>query len=142
MNIKKLLSIIFFILILYSCEDDFENKNSFLPNIPVDFTVNLNLPEGNSLRVYGYEIYKNKGIRGVIIFNDGLSYHAFDLACPHISLQDCSTMTFNQTDLYLKCPCDNEEFSRIDGAPKNNNILYAAKSYFVIRNGDILHIKN
>jgi len=129
-------------LLLVSCKDDYNDGNSYLPNVKVDFTINLLLPEGNDLLTSGYKIFSNKGIRGVIVFNNGLDYTAFDLACPHIPLQNCSTMSFSQTDLYIKCPCDDEKFSKIDGFPQNSEIKQSARSYIVSKNGNTLFVRN
>ena len=141
---KYFLLIISFILTLSSCKDDFVDNNKYLPNISVNFSVDLNLPEANGLLVVGgYAKFPNQGIRGVIVFNNGLdNYIAFDLACPHIPLQDCSTMTFNQGDLFMKCECDGEKFSKLDGSPLNPNIQYAARMYLVEKSGNTLFIHN
>lgn len=138
---KKILLVVLFSMLL-SCNDDDNDRNSFLPNVPVNFSINLNLPEGNSLLNAGYKIFEDRGNGGVIVFNNGLSYTAFDLACPHVPLQTCSIMTFSQSDLYMKCPCDDEEFSKIDGAPKNPEIQQAAKIYTVTKNGNTLYVRN
>lgn len=139
-------NVFLFILIssLFSCKDDYVDGNTLLPNVTVNFTINLNLPEGIDLRTGGnYKIFPNKGIRGVIVFNNGLeNYTAFDLACPHIELQECSTMTFEQSQLSMKCPCDDKEFSKIDGAPLDSSIRYAARNYSVVQNGDYLIVRN
>ena len=130
-------------ILFISCKDDYVDGNTLLPNVTVNFTVNLLLPEGNELQTAGYKTFPDKGIKGVIIFNNGLdNFTAFDLACPHIPIQDCSTMTFNQTDLYLKCPCDDEKFSKLDGSPQNSEIQFAARSYVVTKNGNTLYIRN
>lgn len=131
-------------LFLISCNDDLVDNNKYLPNITVNFSVDLNLPEANGLLIVGgYAIFQNEGIRGVIVFNNGLNnYIAFDLACPHIPLQDCSAMTFNQGDLYMKCACDDEKFSKLDGSPLNPNITYAARRYLVEKSGNSLFIHN
>ena len=132
-----------FLISLLSCSDDSDDRNSFLPNVTVNFSVNLNLPEGNGILINGFKIFPEKGIRGVIIFNNGLeNFTAFDMACPHIELQDCSTMTFEQSDLNMTCDCDDEKFSKIDGAPTNPEIQQAARAYIVTKNGSILNIRN
>ena len=142
----KYLIILLTSLSLLSCKDDFVDNNKYLPNISVNFSVDLNLPEGNALLTPGgFAIFdnQNQGIRGVIVFNNGLdNYVAFDLACPHIPLQECSKMTFNAGDLYLKCPCDGEKFSKLDGSPANPNIQYAARMYIVTKSGNTLFIHN
>ena len=138
---KKALLLCF--LALYSCKDDYTDNNTFLPNVQVNFTINLNLPEGNALLTNGFKIFYNKGLRGVIVFNNGLdNYIGFDLACPHINLQDCSTMTFDQSDLYMSCPCDEEKFSKLNGAPKNGGVLHAAREYIVTKSSNLLTVRN
>ncbi len=140
----KYLILFFSLIFLSSCKDDFVDNNKYLPNIAVNFSVDLNLPEANGLlTVGGFAKFPDKGIRGVIVFNNGLdNYVAFDLACPHIPLQDCSTMTFNQGDLFMKCICDDEKFSKLDGSPLNPNITYAARMYLVEKSGNSLFIHN
>lgn len=142
----KYLIILLTAISLISCKDDFVDNNKYLPNISVNFTVDLNLPEANALLTPGgfaKFTEQDKGIRGVIVFNNGLdNYVAFDLACPHIPLQDCSTMTFNAGDLYMECPCDDEKFSKLDGSPLNPEIQYAARMYLVEKSGNILYIHN
>lgn len=137
---NRIILLIFIVLI--SC-DDYQSDTTFLPNIPVNVTIDLNLPEGNDIVTNGFITIPNKGVRGVIIFNNGLNrYRAFDLACPHIALQDCSTMVFEKSDLFMTCPCDDEAFSKIDGSAKNGNIQYAAREYTVSKSGSILTIRN
>lgn len=135
----------FFLIIflgLFSCSDDNVDSNKFLPNVPVNFSVNLNLTEGINITTYGFNIFENQGIKGVIIFFDGLNYRAFDLACPHISLQECSRLNYNAQDVTMSCGCDNEKFSIIDGAPQNPDIQYAARQYIVTKEGSTLYIRN
>ena len=134
--------LVLILISLLSCKDDYVDGNTFLPNVSVNFTINLLLAEGNDLLVYGSKEFPSKGIKGVIVFYDGLNYTAFDLACPHVPLQGCSTMTFSQSDLFMKCPCDGEEFSKIDGSPRNPDIRQSARAYIVTKNGNTLYVRN
>ncbi len=137
---KNLFLLLLFITLL-SCDDD-SNNSTFLPNATVNFTVNLNLSEGNNLLIPGgHAVFSNRGIRGVVVYRRSADlFVAFDLACPHINLQDCSTMTVGA--LFMTCPCDNERFQIIDGAPENGNIQHAARFYNVTLNGNLLRITN
>lgn len=139
---KKYFLLVILVLLL-SCKDDYNDGNTYLPNVVVNFTINLNLPEGNGILLSGFKIFPSQGVRGVIVFNNGLdNFTAFDMACPHINLQSCSTMTFEQSDLSMKCPCDDKEFSKIDGAPLSSEIQQAARAYIVSKSGNILTIRN
>jgi len=140
---KKSILLFLITIVFLSCKDDYVDGNTYLPNTPVNFTVNLNLSEGINLQSAGYKTFPNKGIKGVIIFNNGLdNFTAFDLACPHIPLQGCSVMTFSQTDLNMTCTCDGEKFSKIDGSPQNPEIRQAARAYTITKNGSTLYIRN
>jgi len=136
---KNFLFIVLFIT-LSSCGAD-EEENSFLPNQVVNVQINMNLyPElqiiGNSL-----ELDQNiGGIKGLIIYNTGTGYVAFDRACPHIALQECAKM--NIEGMYMVCGCDNKRFQIIDGAPEDGNIQHAARAYIATKTGNILYIRN
>ncbi len=137
---KNLLFICLFLGIV-SCGKSDDN-NQFLPNFPVNFTVNLNLAEGIDLQVPGgSKVFANEGIRGVVVFRQNIDiFVAFDLACPHIELQDCSTMTVGS--LFMTCPCDDQRFQLTNGAPENGNINESARFYNVTLNGSILRVSN
>ena len=134
-----LLSFLFFGIL--SCGESDDN-NQFLPNIPVNFTINLNLAEGIDLQVPGgSKVFLNEGIRGVVVFRQNIDlFVAFELACPHIELQSCSTMTVGA--LFMTCPCDESRFQLTNGAPENGNINESARFYGVTKNGNILTVSN
>lgn len=126
---------------LLSCDDSFEN-NDFLPNVPVNFTVNLNLSEGLNLQIPGgQETFLGQGIRGVVIYRLNLdTFVAFDLACPHLELQSCSTMTVDA--LFMTCPCDNERFQLTNGASEDGSVSESARFYTTRLSGNILTVNN
>ena len=132
---------IFFIILittLLSCDDTTDN-NPFLPNVNVNFTVDLNLPQNSDLLIGGSVIYENRGVRGIVINYNGLTYSATDLACPHIELQSCSTMTVDGS--FIVCPCDDEKFQIFDGASVND-LNTSARTYQVTKNGNLLRISS
>ena len=126
------------IITFLSCNDTTDN-NPFLPNVNVNFTVDLNLPQNNNLIIGGYVIYPDVGVRGVVVNFNGLTYSAVDLACPHLELQNCSVMTVEGS--FVVCPCDDERFQIFDGASVNN-IGSSARTYQVVKNGNLLRITN
>jgi len=133
--------LLFLLIGLLSCGSSDDNNNN-LPNISVDFTIDLALPQFVELQVTGNNaIVTNEGIRGVVISNIGVGFVAFDLACPHINLQNCSTMTI-EDGLFMVCPCDDERFQLIDGAPENGDINEAARFYIVTQSGNTLRVKS
>ncbi len=135
---KKFVLVAFF-LSLISCGGDDAN-NQYLPNIAVNVQINLNLPQYSDLLVGGGSAYASGGIKGLIIYNTGTNYVAFDRACPHLTLQACSQMTIES--IFMVCPCDGARFQIIDGAPENGNIRESARFYNVTKNGNTLYIRS
>ncbi|MEE9350481.1 MAG: hypothetical protein V3U80_10575 [Flavobacteriaceae bacterium] len=133
----------FFILVLFlglfSCDSD-EVDTTYLPNVSVNEEVNLNLPQFQDLLIGGGFAYANGGIEGLIIYNTGIGYVAFDRACPHIPLQQCSTMSVD--GIYMVCPCDDKRFQINNGAPEDGTIHQSARFYNVTQNGNILVIRS
>ena len=112
---------IFYFLVIglfLSCDKDSQNNNNnpYLPNYNFSTTVNLNLPEYNSLQFPGNAVYIGTaavGIRGIFVLNTGSGYVALEAACPNQALSNCSTMVLN--GINAVCPCDNVSYSLFTG---------------------------
>jgi nitrite reductase/ring-hydroxylating ferredoxin subunit len=129
------------LLISFSCEKN--DTNDVLPNVYVDETINLNLPKYIDLQTPSGWAYINGGNKGILVQNTGIGnppYKAFDRACPN---NDCgSAMTFDGS-LRMKCPCDNSEYSIINGLPQTAGNAYSAREYkVVVVNSSTLNISN
>jgi nitrite reductase/ring-hydroxylating ferredoxin subunit len=66
----------------------------------------------------------NIGARGVIVFNTGSGYNAFDAACPNQAISTCSTMTIN--GINAVCGCDNATYNLFT---RQSNLQYPMKQY-------------
>ena len=122
-----------------SCSDNGPvNTNPFIPNYTFTVDINMNLPSYSKLLYPSNAVYyAGKGVKGLIIFNTGSGYNAFDAACPNQSLSSCSTMTINGIDAV--CPCDNKTYSLFSG---QGSLQYPMKQYRVEVNGNVLRIYN
>jgi len=122
-----------------SCSDNGPvNTNPFIPNHTFTVDINMNLPLYSNLQYPSNAIYyAGKGVKGLLIFNTGSGYNAFDAACPNQSLSSCSTMTINGIDAV--CPCDNKTYSLFSG---QGSLQYPMKQYRVEVNGNVLRIYN
>ena len=124
----KNLLLLFVCFLFFSCEKN--DTQDILPNIDVNVTINLDLPQYINLQTLSGWAYANGGLKGIIIQNTGLTpkYKAFERACPN---NDCtSPMTFDGS-LKLKCSCDNSEYSIIDGTPQTSGNTQFAREYKV-----------
>lgn len=124
------------------CEkDSVGSKNPFLPDYPVNFNVNLNLPTYSSLQFPGNGVLITTagiGIRGVFVFNTGSGYVAFDAACPNQALGSCSTMTLDGINAI--CPCDNAAYSLFTGLCDGKN--YPMKPYRTEVSNNLIRVYN
>jgi nitrite reductase/ring-hydroxylating ferredoxin subunit len=112
---KKIIVAILFISITLGCDSgSINNNNPYLPKYPVDLTINLNLPQYSNLQfASNFVVDYSQGVRGIVIFNTGSGFNAFDIACPNQDLSTCSTMTFS--GINGTCPCDGAEYSLFNG---------------------------
>lgn len=130
-TMRKLL-LLFFIVSFFSCEKN--ETNDILPYTTVDVTINLNLPQYQNLQIPTEWVYIekgiNRGLQGIIIQSTGLTppYKAYERACPN---NDCSSPMVFDGSLKMKCPCDNSEYSIIDGAPQTSGNPHFAREYKV-----------
>ena len=137
---KKYLLILLITAFFGSCDDDnLNNRNPYIPNYSFSEEINMNLPSYSQLQFPSNAIYYGGGgARGLIVFNTGNSYVAYDAACPNQELSSCSTMTIN--GINAVCPCDSASYSLFTG--QSQGLQYPLKQYRVEVNGSILRVYN
>jgi nitrite reductase/ring-hydroxylating ferredoxin subunit len=118
-------------LLMLSCDDP--QYNDLLPDTPVDVTINLNIPSYNGLQIPGNWAYtpdsSGFGLKGIFIYNKNGLFLAYERACPHLALSECSVMSFDGT--LLKCPCDDSTFNIFSGGVSESGVPYRAREYHV-----------
>jgi nitrite reductase/ring-hydroxylating ferredoxin subunit len=136
---KKYLFLFIVFPLFYSCSDTgFNNKNPYLPNYSFTINIDTNLPLYSNLKFVSNAVYiSGQGVRGVIVFNTGSGYNAFDAACPNQALGSCSTMTLK--GINAVCPCDSKEYSLFTG---QGGLQYPLKQYRVEANGNTIRVYN
>lgn len=126
--------------VLFGCSTNSSNNNNpYLPNYTVNVEINMNLPQYSNLKFVSNGVYiANQGVRGIIVFNMGSGYNAFDAACPNQALSSCSTMTIK--GINVLCACDNAEYSLFSGQSAGKE--YPLKQYRVEVVGNVLRVYN
>jgi len=132
--------IILLLVSLFACNSS-DDGNTLLPNVPVNVTLNLNLPAYQDLLINnGSAFVPGHGIKGIIVFRlSETNFFAWDAACPHISPSGCSTMVIN--GVKMVCNCDNTEFSILDGSPLSGT-QFSARQYRAVKTGNTVTITN
>lgn len=137
---KKFLVLILILPFIISCDGgSFNNRNPYIPNYTVSLPINLNLPQYSNLQFASNHIVDySQGARGIVVFNTGSGFVAFDLACPNQELSSCSTMTIS--GINAVCACDGAEYSLFSG--QSAGLQYPMKQYRVEINGSMLTVYN
>lgn len=116
--------------------------NPNLPNLNVNLTLDLNLPQYNPLNFPGNAfVTQLQGVRGIVIYNiDNSQYTAFEIACPNTPVSDCSLMTVE--GITATCPCNGNQYNIITGQITAGEGQYPMLAYRISRSGDQLTINN
>lgn len=138
---KKYILLLMASLFFMGCSDnENSNKNPYIPNRTFSVELNLNLPLYLNLKSPGNGIYySDAGEKGIIVFNTGNGYNAYDAACPNQEISSCSTMTIK--GINALCACDSREYNLFTGQG-DGTVTYPMKQYRVQLTGDLLRIYN
>lgn len=138
---KKYCFLLIAFSMLFGCStNSTTNNNPYIPNYTVNVDINMNLPQYSDLKYVSNAVYiSGQGVRGIIVFNSGSGYNAFDAACPNQALSSCSTMTIKGGIMAL-CACDNAEYSLFTGQSAGKQ--YPLKQYRVEVSGNLLRVYN
>ena len=140
---KKIITLFVAIIAILSCsDDDVRTRNQYLPNYAVNVEVNLNLPLYNDLNYAGNAVLITQGsagINGIILFNTGSGFLAWEATCPNQIPTTCSQLDFSEP--IATCPCDNVEYSLFTGLP-TVTMQYGLLQYRTEVNGNNVRIYN
>ncbi len=126
-----------FLLLSSKCNN--QNQNP-VPFVPVDVTIDIQLPSYSNLQGVGGWTYLNGGSRGIIVYRKGIDeFVAFDRHSPADVSGTCPLPLYpdSQNFLQLKDSCNNAVFSLYDGSPVSNSI-YGLRQYATQFNGNNL----
>lgn len=147
---KKLLifCIILFFSSFFSCD---KNQTDFIPNVFVDVTIRLDLPEFINLNSIGGWVYLDQangnvaGYRGIILYRAGLNeYRAFDRACSYKPLESCHRIEVDvDNNIVINCTCGESKFD-FEGNVINPPAILPLKKYQTLynRNDNSLRVFN
>lgn len=111
--------LIFSILMTNSCGSR-EDTVSCFPNVPINVTLNLNLPAYNKLTYNNGWVYINEqqsGTQGLIVVYTGGIFKAFDRNAPHLC-PDSNTILEVKDNTSIVCPKDNTRWM-LNGTPES-----------------------
>ena len=143
-SLASAVALILSLLIINSCSEREETVRCF-PDVPIQVSLNLNLPAYYSLQNTGGWAYINEqqsGTRGLIVVRNTTGFNVYDRNAPHICPDDQSTLQV-QDNIKIVCPKDGAEWILITGEPiKNVQISPKTYRYSYDANSGILNIFN
>ncbi len=139
---KNSFFLIFAFFLFVKCDkSDTNTSNPFIANTAFSIQINISLPTYSKLQFPSNAVMVNQanaGIRGIIVFNTGTGYRAFDGACPNQSVTSCSTLTLS--GINATCPCDSAVYSLFTAQSPGKQ--YPLKEYRTEVNGTTITISN
>ncbi len=135
----KQLLVISFGLLLLSSKCNNQNQHP-VPFVPVDITIDMQLPSYSNLQGVGGWTYLNGGSRGIIVYRKAIDeFVAFDRHAPSDPEGSCPMALYpdDQNFLQLIDSCNNAVFSLYDGSPVSNSI-FGLRQYATQFNGNNL----
>jgi hypothetical protein len=110
-----------------TCKKD--TADDVIPNVPVNFTVYLSLPEYSALNSIGnHATISSVGYRGIIVYRRALTeFVAFDLACPYDPTT--GTLTVDSSGVTMVHTTCGSKFSLYDGSKISGPTTRPMKPY-------------
>jgi hypothetical protein len=129
---KKFRAILaFFILIVlfFSCKKTKTLHN--VPYVPVNLTININLPSYSGLQGVGGWCYADGGAKGIVIYRQSNStFVAFDRQSTVDGGDKCDGIVSDSTNyLILDDPCGDSQYLMTDGSVYHGPAEYGLRAY-------------
>ncbi|HCC71111.1 MAG TPA: hypothetical protein DEQ09_08185 [Bacteroidales bacterium] len=149
---------IFSLICIFSLFHNSCNKenNDVIPDVLVDFYIDLNDPEFFELNAIGNHVLinsstNNMGIKaagyddnGIIVYRSQVDeFIALDRTCPYDYVLDGSSIAVNVDGIYAECPVCNSTYALPSfGTPISGPSKYPLKMYRTSFTGRFVHVTN
>ena len=126
------------VLLQARCND----PQQFIPYVPVDFSVNVNLPAYLDLSVPSGHVLVNGGSQGIILYRYTLDqFVALDRHSTFDIPANCR-VEVAEDGLLITDPCSNSEWLIIDGSVISGDAIYPLHRYATQWNDPVLRVFN
>lgn len=89
----------------------------------------------------GYIYFDEAGFRGLIIYNEGSAFRAFDRACTHDPRSECTPVVVDASTLFMEHDCCGSVFN-FDGRPSAGPAQFRLMEYTTFVEGDFLLVRS
>lgn len=116
--------------LLFACRG--KTPTDQVPNVPVDFQLNLLLPTYSRLQLVGQYVYLDGGYRGIVLYRADLErLLAYDRACTYAPSQACHQVRVDDSLMVLQCACCSSRFTLWDGSAQRGPAGWPLRAYRV-----------
>lgn len=132
--------IIIFLIFFISCGE----RNNYIPDVFVNYEIDLNSPENISLSALGGSlVIENQAYNGLIVYRfSNYEYNAYDKSCTYEPLTACAEIDSINSSLAI-CSCCNSVFLLDQsGSVANGPAILPLKRYSTFLDGNMLFISN
>jgi len=129
MNLRRLrtfLTVSLLLAITVNCND----KNSVVPNVRVNFYLNLNDPDFSTLNSPGNSVFVSGGVNGIVIYRiDSEEFGAYDRTCTY-NVEDNCAVVLDETGVFAADTlCCGSEYLLLDGSATTGPATLPLKRY-------------
>ena len=131
------LALLIFTLLSFGCMKD----DTGIPNIIVDIRVPIHSPELVNLQAPTGFVFLNGGVAGIVVYNTGNGYVAYD-RCSTVNPEERCRVELDNTGYNLVDRCSGAMFFIATGAPAKPPAKHGLKRYSAGVSNGMLHIRN
>ena len=114
-------------MLLTSCK---EKEVYPIPNVPVNITLNLDLPSYQNLNAPGGWVYVDGGSRGIVVYRNFDEFVALDRHSTYESNKDCAIVSIDTINAFiLNDSCSTSQYNIIDGTVVTGPAKWGLKRY-------------
>ena len=114
-------------ILLTSCK---EKEPYPIPNIPVNISINLDLPSYQSLNSPGGWVYIPGGSRGIVVYRNFDEFVALDRHATYESDNNCAIVNVDTINYFiLNDSCSSSQYNIIDGTVVTGPAKWGLKRY-------------
>jgi nitrite reductase/ring-hydroxylating ferredoxin subunit len=142
-NLKYIILTTFSAILLF-VECGKEQQYADIPNVSVNFYIDLSSALYNDLNYTGgWMYYNNAGYRGILLYCSAPDqYLAFERTCPYDADKECARIEVDQTGSFAVDSCCMSEYLLLDGSVHKGPATRPLKQYRTTIEGTLLHVYN
>ncbi len=139
---KRILIIVFFSQFIFA---NCHKKDDVVPNVYVNFTIDLSSIQYSKLNIIGGYIYVTGGVNGILIYRNGQNeFYAYDRTCTYHTEENRKIFVQESDKIFAIDTVCGSRFFLLDGSPEKGPAKAPLRKYSAdyIEASNMLHVYN